>query len=146
MGRGPSLEVGSKYGLSLSVPSSDLFIQYEICHNLPTVDLLVSLAYSAAVGGVLEDPLPVNFGLRVKPPKTGSSAPGPGVDGLCDFDALDITGVRMICLLLRTLAHLCAGTGQKRTAIAELIDSLPPVSCVPAGIGSQFSCVRRSRR
>ncbi|KAF9788386.1 hypothetical protein BJ322DRAFT_1002310 [Thelephora terrestris] len=89
MGRGPSLE-------------------YEICHNLPTVDLLVSLAYSAAVGGVLEDPLPVNLGLRVKPPRTGSSSPGLGVDGLCDFDALDING--------------------KRAAIADLIDSLPAIT------------------
>ena len=70
--------------------------QYEICHNLPTVDLLVSLAYSAAVGGALEDPLPVNLGLRVKPPRTGSSAPGLGEDGLCDFDALDVNGVRKI--------------------------------------------------
>jgi ubiquitin-conjugating enzyme E2 Q len=74
-------------------------IQYEICHSLPTVDLLVSLAYSAAAGGVLEDPLPVNLGLRVRPPRTGSITPGIGADGLCDFDALDIIGVRMTCLL-----------------------------------------------
>lgn len=73
--------------------------QYEICHNLSTVDLLVSLAYSAAAGGVLEDPLPVNLGLRVKSPRTGSGIPGFGADGLCDFDALNITGVRMVFLL-----------------------------------------------
>lgn len=74
--------------------SIKLHLQYEICHNLPTVDLLVSLAYSAAVGGVLEDPLPINLGLRVKSPSTGSAASGLGVDGLCDFDALDNNGVK----------------------------------------------------
>ena len=83
--------------------------QYEVCHNLPTVDLLVSLAYSAAVGGVLEDPLPVNLGLRVKPPRTGSVAAALGPDGLCDFDALDITGVRMIASFLRNPCSLLRG-------------------------------------
>jgi len=92
MGRGPSLEVGGWHESSALRP--DFFTQYEICHNLPTVDLLVSLAYSSAAGGVLEDPLPVNLGLRVKPPRTGSSIPVVGVDGLCDFDALDTVGVR----------------------------------------------------
>lgn len=87
------------------------FTQYEICHNLPTVDLLVSLAYSAAAGGVLEDPLPVNLGLRVKPPKSSFSTPGLGMDGLCDFDALDIVGVRAVFFLLQTPIHLHTGIG-----------------------------------
>jgi len=62
MGRGPSLEVGITRGRSdrrrklISMPST------KSVTNLPTVDLLVSLAYSAAVGSVLEDPLPVNLG------------------------------------------------------------------------------------
>ena len=49
---------------------------------------------------MLEDPLPVNLGLRVKPPRTGASTPGFGADGLCDFDALDVTGVRTTYLPL----------------------------------------------
>ena len=126
-----------------SVLRPEPFSQYEICHNLPTVDLLVSLAYSAAAGGVLEDPLPVNLGLRVKPPKTSTSAPGPGADGLCDFDALDIVGVRIIFPLLRTHIHLHTGIGQKRTAIAELIDSLPAVGCIATLVDSRSLCIRR---
>lgn len=126
MGRGPSLEVGSAGG-EWSTSRTKLHTQYEICHNLPTVDLLVSLAYSAAVGCMLEDPLPVNLGLRVKQPSTGSAISGLGADGLCDFDALDINGVRQIMLLIGAHAHLCTAVGQKRAAIAELIDSLPPV-------------------
>jgi len=103
MGRGPSLEVSRKVGFSAS--KTEFFVQYEICHNLPTVDLLVSLAYSAAAGGVLEDPLPVNLGLRVRAPKNDPGTFWPGTDGLCDFDALDLTGVRAICSLPGTSAH-----------------------------------------
>jgi ubiquitin-conjugating enzyme E2 Q len=120
--------------------------QYEICHNLPTVDLLVSLAYSAAVGGVLDDPLPVNLGLRVKPPSTGFAISGLGADGLCNFDALDTNGVRQTKLLLGTHTYLCAVFGQKRAAIAELIDSLPAVSCIAIRVDSRCSCGHRSRR
>ena len=47
----------------------------------------------------MDEPLPVNLGLRVKPPKTGSNTPRAGADGLCDFDALDIIGVSIIRLL-----------------------------------------------
>lgn len=114
----------------LFAPRTKLSAQYEICHNMPTVDLLVSLAYSAAAGGVLEDPLPVNLGLRVKPPRIASGTPGFGTDGLCDFDTLDVAGVRLICLLLAAPTHPRAGVGKKRAAIADLIDSLPPVSRV----------------
>jgi ubiquitin-conjugating enzyme E2 Q len=80
------------------------------------VDLLVSLAYSAAVGGALNDPLPIGLGLRVPAPNGSyDSPPGRmfssyappqhvspsesalaviGHDGLCDFDALPIGKVR----------------------------------------------------
>ena len=52
---------------------------------------------------MLEDPLPVNLGLRVKPPSTGSAISGLGIDGLCDFDALDINGVRRSSYSLETV-------------------------------------------
>ncbi|TEB26206.1 hypothetical protein FA13DRAFT_1795840 [Coprinellus micaceus] len=102
MNRGPSLE-------------------YEIIHNTKTVDLLVSLAYVSAAEGSMEDPLPVGMGLRVQhpgvvpvgqfvAPNRGYVAPGtgalapvdpigpetparPGVDGLVDFDTLNIVQV-----------------------------------------------------
>jgi hypothetical protein len=119
-------------------------IQYEICHNLPTVDLLVSLAYSAAAGGVLEDPLPVNLGLRVKPPKS-SGTRMLGADGLCDFDTLDIAGVTVFFFLLQTHTHPRTGIGQKRVAIAELIDSLPAVGCVVTLVDSRSLFICRSR-
>jgi hypothetical protein len=75
------------------------------------VDLLVSLAYSAAIEGALNDPLPIGLGLRVPIPDKShedimsrgshvyaqpsqASLPGSAVvighDGLCDFDALPI--------------------------------------------------------
>ena len=72
----------------------------------------------------------MNLGLRVKPPRAVSSTPGFGTDGLCDFDALDLTGVRITNLFLGPPTYPRAGAAQKRAAIAELIDSLPPVSCV----------------
>ena len=94
----------------------------------------------------MEDPLPVNLGLRVKPPRTSSSIPVVGVDGLCDFDALDTVGVRVIRLLPCTLTYLCVGIGQKRVAIAELIDSLPPVGCLSSPADSRYSRICRFRR
>jgi len=136
MGRGPSLEVSRKVGFS--TPKTELLAQYEICHNLPTVDLLVSLAYSAAAGGVLEVPLPVNLGLRVRPPRTTTSTLGAGIDGLCDFDTLDITGVRAISSRPGMSTHLRTGVEQKRAAIADLIDSLPPVGRVATRVNSRY--------
>jgi ubiquitin-conjugating enzyme E2 Q len=107
--------------------------QYEICANPAVVDLLLSLTYSAAAEGVLDEPLPNGMGLRVPPPTKGilteqglSTSPtvvsstdginhGHGVadgpDGLCQFDELDITS--------------------KRSAIKHLINMLPPVSPKP---------------
>jgi ubiquitin-conjugating enzyme E2 Q len=102
LNRGPSLEVRS---LPLHIHSNLPGRQYEICHNTQTVDLLVSLAYCAAVEGVLDEPLPIGLGLRVPIPAASSLPQGPinhrvsdipwtftpptGEDGLCDFDRLD---------------------------------------------------------
>ncbi|KAG6813798.1 hypothetical protein H0H92_007210 [Tricholoma furcatifolium] len=108
---------------------------YEIIHNPKTVDLLVSLAHSAATEQVLNDPLPIGLGLRVPLPDanripgsprssafTGSGVPftptstsqgssltsvSIGPDGMCDFDALSLP--------------------MMRAAIAVLIDTLPAV-------------------
>ncbi|KAH7925790.1 hypothetical protein BV22DRAFT_408192 [Leucogyrophana mollusca] len=77
-------------------------LEYDICTNTETVDLLVALAYTAAADGVLDEPLPRGLALRV--PLAVESA---DADGLYDFDKLDL--LRM------------------RQAIAQLIDSLPPI-------------------
>jgi ubiquitin-conjugating enzyme E2 Q len=94
---------------ALKVRSLPLYIhsnlsgqQYEICHNTQTVNLLVSLAYCAAVEGMLDKPLPIGLGLHVPIPAASSLPQGPslysilwtftpptGEDGLCDFDRLD---------------------------------------------------------
>ncbi|KAJ7579700.1 hypothetical protein C8J56DRAFT_963387, partial [Mycena floridula] len=99
-------------------------LEYEIMHNPLTVDLLISMAYSAAAEGVMDDPLPIGLGLRVPLPGTaiatpafdrGGAAPTPdeikaphiAADGLCEFDEL--------------------GRGQMRSAIAAMINSLPAI-------------------
>ncbi|KAL1741628.1 hypothetical protein HDZ31DRAFT_45014 [Schizophyllum fasciatum] len=105
-------------------------LEYEIIHNTSAVDLLVALAYAAASGQVLDDPLPNHLGLRVPVPDNSKilppaqsramganmvaqAAPVPlphvevGPDGLCEFDKLDVR--------------------QMRYAIAQLIESLPAV-------------------
>ncbi|KAJ7059776.1 hypothetical protein C8F01DRAFT_989503 [Mycena amicta] len=106
-------------------------LEYEIQHNPATVDLLVSLTYSAASEGVLDHPLPVGMALRVPLPDKNRvvAAPLPihgympqqpqpvsttlpadfpvGLDGLVEFDSLPIP-------------HM-------RAAIVSLIDSLPSV-------------------
>ncbi|KAJ6489722.1 hypothetical protein DFH09DRAFT_1377449 [Mycena vulgaris] len=106
-------------------------LEYEIIHNPETVDLLVSLTYSAAAEGVVDEPLPRGLLLRVPPPdrarvavaqptpyqmhvNPGQAAPPPvpmtyqvGVDGLVDFDALPIELMR--------------------ASIAGLIDTLPSI-------------------
>lgn len=90
--------------------------QYEIIHNPHTVDLLVSLAYTAAVEGVLEEP-PIGMALRVPEPlgsiiasnrgafhAAPEATPPPpatpisvkvGADGLCDFDEMGLPEVRV---------------------------------------------------
>ncbi|TRM66799.1 hypothetical protein BD626DRAFT_483861 [Schizophyllum amplum] len=104
-------------------------LEYEIIHNPRSVDLLVSLAYTAASDQVLDDPLPQHLGLRVPVPENAKinnpppMRPGagtaavqqlgplpaviPDADGLCEFDRLDIR--------------------QMRYTIAKLIDSLPSI-------------------
>ncbi|PPQ71310.1 hypothetical protein CVT24_012036 [Panaeolus cyanescens] len=106
-------------------------LEYEIIHNPLTVDLLVSLAYSSASEGAMEDPLPIGMGLRVPPPSGAIAAPpvsnyaahaaaqqqpqtpslprSPlvGEDGLCEFDSLDHP--------------------QMRSVIQQLISTLPSV-------------------
>ncbi|KAJ7120629.1 hypothetical protein C8R43DRAFT_1151577 [Mycena crocata] len=109
-------------------------LEYEIIHNPETVDLLVSLTYSAAAEGVADEPLPVGMALRVPPPdkaritiapianyalhmgqQQAAAAAAPpaqvnlptGTDGLVDFDSLPID-------------HM-------RASIAGLIDSLPSI-------------------
>lgn len=92
-------------------------LQYEIIHNPETVDLLVSLTYSAAAEGVVDEPLPIGMALRVPPPDkariVATPTAGPyyghqplptpvlpphnyqtGTDGLVDFDTLPIEHVR----------------------------------------------------
>jgi len=108
--------------------------QYEIIQNPQTVDLLVSLAYSSAVDGVMDDPFPIGMGLWVPLP-TSSPTIGPqsqpcpsfagfqlqqanppeipkdlqpGSDGLVDFDELTLD--------------------QMRSCIATLINTLPSVA------------------
>ncbi|KAF9443862.1 hypothetical protein P691DRAFT_712655, partial [Macrolepiota fuliginosa MF-IS2] len=91
------------YALNRGAP-----LEYEIIHNPHTVDLLVSLAYTAAVEGVLEEP-PVGIALRVPQPPTGivgnhrgttpaavvtSTGVQVGTDGLCDFDELTLAEMR----------------------------------------------------
>ncbi|KAF7436633.1 hypothetical protein PC9H_003466 [Pleurotus ostreatus] len=99
-------------------------LEYEIIHNTEMVDLLVALAYSAAAEGVMDDPLPIGMALRVALPTrtvpgawlaqmpslqaTATEEPlTPDEDGLYDFDQLSKHKMRM--------------------AIAELINSLPPI-------------------
>ncbi|KAK0467149.1 uncharacterized protein EV420DRAFT_1507476 [Desarmillaria tabescens] len=112
-------------------------LEYEIIHNPQTVDLLVSLTYSGAAEGVLDEPLPIGMGLRVPIPDKslivhpstlrGAGYPGafPGTvfetpslstprrepvadnHGLCDFDDLDIL--------------------QMRASIAAMLNTLPTV-------------------
>ncbi|RDB28698.1 hypothetical protein Hypma_015532 [Hypsizygus marmoreus] len=108
-------------------------LEYEIIHNPQTVDLLVSIAHSAASEGVMEEPLPTGLGLRVPVPDPTKAREVPnvpqyfiqpnatvpttvpvsaeniarGLDGLCDFDDLSIP--------------------MMRASIVEMIDSLPAI-------------------
>ncbi|KAJ8597247.1 hypothetical protein M405DRAFT_587353 [Rhizopogon salebrosus TDB-379] len=80
-------------------------LEYDICKNTEMVDLLVSLAYSAAAGGALDEPLPRGLSLKVPNlnPTTGELTD----NSLRDFDTLDITEMRLV--------------------IKYLIDALPPI-------------------
>ena len=114
LNRGPSLEVSFRFPSDFTSLLIDCS-QYEIVHNPQTVDLLVSLAHSAATEQVLDDPLPTGLGLRVPVPDSSKiqeparhfygpvpvppMPPPPiqvaiGPDGLCDFDDLTLQMVR----------------------------------------------------
>ncbi|OCH92005.1 hypothetical protein OBBRIDRAFT_791754 [Obba rivulosa] len=86
-------------------------LEYEICTNPETVDLLVNFAYVAAVEHGLEEPLPVGLGLRVPKPNIFGPPEPSNVkvdgDGLCGFDELSLV--------------------EMRSTIASLIDQLPSV-------------------
>ncbi|KAJ6460480.1 hypothetical protein C8R47DRAFT_994015 [Mycena vitilis] len=105
-------------------------LEYEIMHNPETVDLLVSLTYSAAAEGVVDEPLPKGMALRVPPPDKARITAAPvnnyqvhmqqaaaapttavnyqvGLDGLVEFDLLPVE-------------HM-------RASIAGLIDTLPSI-------------------
>ena len=92
------------------------FYQYEIISNPETVDLLVSIAYTAAADQSLGEPLPLGMGLRVPVPDPrrcvppaavpvwapqGAAvvaapvhvSPVPGPDKLCEFDEMGILEV-----------------------------------------------------
>ncbi|RPD55194.1 hypothetical protein L227DRAFT_579837 [Lentinus tigrinus ALCF2SS1-6] len=81
-------------------------LEYEICANPVTVDLLVSLAYVALTEGAPDAPLPVGMGLRVEC-RTAPAARRDS-DGLFDFDKLDPHDMRV--------------------ATTQLIDKLPPIA------------------
>lgn len=105
-------------------------LEYEIVHNPKTVDLLVSIAHSAASEQAIDEPLPIGMGLRVPlpdqskfPDVLSQAASSPllvnttsipttssivkGSDGLCDFDDLTLPMMRY--------------------TITQLIDSLPSI-------------------
>jgi hypothetical protein len=104
----------------LSICADDIYwgVQYEIISNPETVDLLVSIAYTAAADQSLGEPLPLGMGLRVPVPDprrcfappvasmwthmAGAApavpapvrvTPVPGDDGLCEFDEMGILEV-----------------------------------------------------
>lgn len=123
------------------------YSQYEIIHNPATVDLLVSMAYSAAAEGSMDDPLPVGMGLRVPVPSSSIAAPPPnmygtvqapvedgptqvfvGNDGLCDFDVLSKGHVRLCCIYQNSSANW---SSKMRASIAQMINTLPAV-CFPS--------------
>ncbi|KAJ6535050.1 hypothetical protein B0H19DRAFT_963825, partial [Mycena capillaripes] len=93
-------------------------LEYEIIHNPATVDLLVSLTYSAAAEGVVDEPLPKGMALRPAAPAVDYQV---GLDGLVEFDQLPVE-------------HM-------RASIAGLIDTLPSVS--PALTSSQSRHLER---
>lgn len=115
---------------SLSIYSTENNVyQYEIIHNPQTVDLLVSIAHSAASEGVIDEPLPIGMALRVPLPVIskvllpatlpypfpGSPQPQPtepsnavmGPDGLCDFDDLNLQQVSTNFLVRCSVYKVC---------------------------------------
>ncbi|KAK7457902.1 hypothetical protein VKT23_010249 [Stygiomarasmius scandens] len=123
-------------------------LEYEITHNPATVDLLTSLAYSAAAEGVLEDPLPIGMGLRVQSVDPGRVVKPPtrshvygimaGVPGIATSAATPSTGTgngnpdeNVANQLEKDSDGLVdfdeLSVGEMRVAIVTLIDSLPAI-------------------
>ncbi|KAH9934607.1 hypothetical protein B0H21DRAFT_759509 [Amylocystis lapponica] len=94
-------------------------LEYEICAYPETVDLLVSLAYVAALGRVLDEPLPVRMGLRVVKPSSLTQE-------MCDFDGL-------------SRAEMC-------TAITDLIGKLPSIKDMKRHLEEAPQAGRAKRR
>ncbi|KIJ62454.1 hypothetical protein HYDPIDRAFT_30416 [Hydnomerulius pinastri MD-312] len=80
-------------------------LEYDIIANTEVVDLLVSLAYTAAADQVLDEPLPRGMGLLV--PRPAGSVIQVDDGGLCQFDSLSVQ--------------------EMRSAIVMLLNSLPPI-------------------
>lgn len=130
---------GYQYYLHNRGPS----LEYEICTNPASVDLLLSLTYIAAAEGVLEQPLPTGLGLRVPKPMakgTGQVAVGSNNTGI----HLPMTGVTAAPIMVppvpeETGLQATAGDSldlvdfdtlslqEMCTSIVRLIDSLPSV-------------------
>jgi hypothetical protein len=78
-------------------------LQYEIVNNPHTVDLLVSLAYTAAIENSLQEP-PIGMALRVPHPISGTTSQCQehsskmGEDDLCEFDDLTLPEVWLLFL------------------------------------------------
>ncbi|KAF9266711.1 hypothetical protein L218DRAFT_895759 [Marasmius fiardii PR-910] len=111
-------------------------LEYEIIHNPRSVDLLVSLTYSAAVEGALDDPLPVGLGLQVPEPDTSrvfdASVPmNAAVIGIPPVPSPAVTQRANEVISLNTAQSLhdfdALGPKQMRATIAQLIDSLPSI-------------------
>ncbi|KAF5342715.1 hypothetical protein D9758_015872 [Tetrapyrgos nigripes] len=113
-------------------------LEYEIIHNSSTVDLLVSLTYSSAAEGVLDEPLPVGIGLRVnpvdpkkiiQPPTTHRGFPVPNgavaTAGWTGAGAVEPKKPRAGPDGLVDFDEL--SMGERRVAIMVLIDSLPSI-------------------
>ncbi|KAF9809445.1 hypothetical protein IEO21_07397 [Rhodonia placenta] len=100
-------------------------LEYEICSNPDTVDVLVSLAYIAASAEALKELLPIGIGLRVPAPDKTALV---NADGLCEYDKL-------------TYKQMCA-------SIVMLIDQLPPIELLkvylenPINIGNTRARLR----
>ncbi|KAF8551149.1 hypothetical protein OG21DRAFT_1499321 [Imleria badia] len=116
---GSGLCVFQYYSLNLG-PS----IEHEISTNPGAVDLLVSLAYVAAAEDVLGEPLPRGMGLRIRPPANTNAQVDD--DGLCEFDLLSLRDMR--------------------TAIRELLTSLPPIKEMKEYLQRQFSAGKVKKR
>ncbi|GLB36141.1 putative ubiquitin-conjugating enzyme family protein [Lyophyllum shimeji] len=94
-------------------------LEYEIIHNPKTVDLLLSIAHTAATEQVLDEPFPTGLGLRVPPPDASK------IRELARSNP-SVTGELASAMPLLRLEHLTS-VPMMRASIAQMIDSLPAV-------------------